>query len=67
MGAETDKAVIELQSTQPQLYASLTSTLDPEQQTVLQNVVQQADQNAAFAAQTMATIEANGGLATSGN
>lgn len=57
---------LKLQSTQPQLYASLTSTLDQEQQNVLQGVVQQADQNAAFAAQAMAAIEANGGLATSG-
>jgi len=55
---------LKLQSSQPQLYATLISNLDPDQQQVLQGVVQQADQNAAFAAQAMAAI--NGGLATSG-
>jgi len=57
---------LKLQSTQPQLYATLTSSLDAAEQQVLQEVVNQADNNALFAAQAMAAIEANGGLATSG-
>jgi len=38
--------IIELQQGQPQLYNSITTTLDADQQAVVQSVLVQADRNA---------------------
>jgi hypothetical protein len=40
----------ELQQEQPQLYESLTTNLNPEEQTIVQGVVHQAEANAQAAA-----------------
>ncbi|KAL3417133.1 importin [Phlyctema vagabunda] len=40
-------ALMKLQQEQPQLYGSLTTNLSPEEQTIVQSVVHQADANAA--------------------
>ena len=52
----------ELQQEQPQLYGTLTTNLSPDEQTVVQNVVHQAEANAAQAllAQQQAALAANG-------
>jgi hypothetical protein len=52
--------VSELQHEQPQLYESLTSNLSPEEKTIVQVVIHQADAIAARAA-AEAAVEANGG------
>ena len=54
--------VLELQQEQPQLYESLTTNLNPEEQTIVQGVVHQADANtaAAAAAATQAEGQAPG-------
>lgn len=54
---------VELQAEQPQLYESLTTNLNPDEQTIVQGVVHQADAIAAQAA-AAAHVEAqapNGG------
>ena len=38
--------LLELQQTQPELYQQLTTNLNPDEQTVIQSVVQQAEINA---------------------
>jgi hypothetical protein len=45
----------ELQAEQPQLYESLTTNLNPDEQTIVQGVVHQAD---AIAAQAVAAAQA---------
>ena len=47
--------ILELQAEQPQLYGSLTTNLNPDEQTIVQNVVHQAD---VIAAQTAAAAQA---------
>jgi len=42
--------VLELQQEQPQLYESLTTNLNPDEQTIVQGVVHQAEANAQAAA-----------------
>lgn len=54
-------AVLELQQEQPQLYESLTTNLSPEEQSIVQSVVLQADAIAAAAAQAEALLGPNGG------
>ena len=51
----------ELQREQPQLYESLTSNLSPDEKTVVQSVVHQADMIARRDAAEAAASEANGG------
>jgi len=50
---------LELQQQQPQLYENLTKILTPEEQSVVQTVIQQAEVNAIAAASRAA--ETNGG------
>ena len=51
----------ELQQEQPQLYESLTSNLTPDEKTIVQSVVHQADAIASRTAAEAAAAEANGG------
>ena len=51
----------ELQQQQPQLYESLTSNLSPDEKTVLQSVVHQADAIAQRTAAEAEAAQANGG------
>jgi len=53
------KMFLELQQQQPQLYENLTKILTPEEQSVVQTVIQQAEVNAIAAASRAA--ETNGG------
>jgi hypothetical protein len=46
--------VLELQQEQPQLYESLTTNLNPDEQTIVQGVVHQAEANAQAAAAAVA-------------
>ena len=50
----------ELQQEQPQLYENLTKILNPEEQGIVQSVINQADANAVAAA-SVAAAETNGG------
>ena len=50
--------IIALQQQQPQLYENLTKILTPEEQAIVQAVINQADTNAIAAAS--ATTETNG-------
>lgn len=50
----------ELQQDQPQLYENLTKILNPDEQVIVQNVINQADANAVAAASS-ATGVTNGG------
>jgi len=52
---------VELQQEQPQLYDSLTSNLTPDEKTIVQSVVHQADAIASRTAAEAAAAEANGG------
>lgn len=59
-----------MQSTQPQLYESLTKNLSPEEQTIIQGVVHQADaleQQAHSQAQAQAQAVAGAGAAQPAN
>ena len=53
--------VIELQQEQPQLYESLTSNLSPDEKTVVQSVVHQADAIARRIAVETEAAQPNGG------
>jgi importin-7 len=53
--------VTELQQEQPQLYESLTSNLSPDEKTVVQSVVHQADAIARRTAAEAEAAQANGG------
>ncbi|KAI9793136.1 MAG: hypothetical protein M1833_000821 [Piccolia ochrophora] len=58
------QALLKLQQEQPQLYDSLTKNLNPDEQTVVQSVIHQAEANALAAAQTQQSqsqSQANGG------
>jgi hypothetical protein len=55
-------SVLELQQEQPQLYESLTTNLSPEEQSIVQNVVHQADVIAAATAQAEALLGPNGAV-----
>lgn len=50
----------ELQHEQPQLYGSLTTNLNPEEQTIVQGVIHQAEANAAAATQAQVEGQAPG-------
>ncbi|RDW66942.1 ARM repeat-containing protein [Coleophoma crateriformis] len=53
-------ALMKLQQEQPQLYGSLTTNLNPEEQTIVQSVVHQAEANAATEAAAAQAAAANG-------
>jgi len=61
------QTLMTMQHEQPQLYETLTKILNPDEQAVVQGVIQQADANAAAAAQVPGTNphpqQVNGGAA----